>query len=144
MLCDICQEREATIHNTQIVGAVLKRSDLCDKCFEFSKPNENQGLAAALQTGCRYCGGEPYSGGDDPIAMLSGVRKVSFTCKSCADEYSRFLRQKWPGFGEPTITTEQIAKIRTSDSSPILIEADEHMEKWVADKKISTQKGVKL
>jgi protein-arginine kinase activator protein McsA len=135
MLCDICQEREATIHTTHIVDDVLRHGNLCDKCFEASKPAEARDLATALQAGCRYCGGEPYGGGDHPIARLSGVRKVSFMCKPCTEEYYRFLRQKWPGFGETTITSEQIAKIHTSDISSILIETEDHMKKWVSEKK---------
>ena len=135
MLCDICQQRKATVHATIMSGDVLKKSDLCDECFKTSKPNESGALATALQAGCRYCGGEPYGGGDHPIARLSGVRKVSFMCKPCTEEYYRFLRQKWPGFGETTITSEQIAKIHTSDISSILIETEDHMKKWVSEKK---------
>jgi hypothetical protein len=56
-------------------------------------------------------------------------------CKPCTEEYYRFLRQKWPGFGETTITSEQIAKIHTSDISSILIETEDHMKKWVTEKK---------
>jgi protein-arginine kinase activator protein McsA len=135
MLCDICQEREATNHATQIVGDVLTHSNLCNKCFEDSKPTEARDLATALQAGCRYCGGEPYSGGYDPIALLSGIYKISFMCKLCTEERSRFLRQKHPGFGEATVTKEQIAKILASRSSPISIKAEEHMKKWVSEKR---------
>lgn len=134
MLCEICQEREATIHTTHIVDDVPKPSNFCDKCFEAFKPNQARGLAGALQAGCRYCGGVPAGGGPDPIARIRGIRKVSFMCKACATELSRFLSQKVPGWREETITPEQAAKIHTLDVPAILFEADEHMKKWIADK----------
>ena len=55
-------------------------------------------------------------------------------CKSCADEYFRFLRQKLPGFGEPDLTTEQIAELRAHNIAGVLTEAQEHMKKWVAQR----------
>ena len=130
----MCHERAATIHLTDIVGDGLKRTNLCDKCFETSKPNDARGLATALQAGCRYCGGEPAGGGPDPIARMCGIYKVSFMCKACAKEFSRFLSQKLPGWGEETITPEQAVKIHPFDIPAIFIEADEHMKKLAAEK----------
>src|SRR2546429_513271 len=46
MLCDICQQREATIHNTEIDGDVTRHSNFCDSCFEVSKPTEARDLTA--------------------------------------------------------------------------------------------------
>ena len=81
---------------------------------------------------CRYCGGEPYSGGGDPMAGLRGVRKVSFMCRPCMEEYVGFLSAKWPGFGDVEITDEQISNIRRSDKAAVFRDAEEHMKKWVA------------
>jgi protein-arginine kinase activator protein McsA len=136
MLCDICQEREATNHTTHMVGDSLTHSNLCNKCFEASKPTEARDLATALQAGCRYCDGEPHGGGYDPVALLSGIRTLNFMCKPCTEEYYRFLRQKCPGFGETRITNEQTANICTSDFSTILIEAEEYMKRWVAEERM--------
>jgi hypothetical protein len=65
--------------------------------------------------------------------MRSSV-KLSFMCKSCAEEYFRFLGRKLPGFGEPDITTEQIAEMRTRNIAGVLAEAQEHMKKWVTER----------
>jgi protein-arginine kinase activator protein McsA len=136
MFCDICKQAEATIHTTQTAGSEVQgHLNLCRECFEASKPADSRELATALQAGCRYCGGEPYIGGADPVTRIYGIRKSSFMCKLCAEEYYNFLRQAWPGFGGTTITTKQIAKNRTSDISSILIEAENHMKKWVTEKK---------
>lgn len=132
MLCDICQEREATIHNTHIVGEVLRHSNLCNKCFEDSKPTEARDFATALHAGCRFCGGEPYTGSSHSPDGLSNIRNLSFMCKRCAEEYFRFLRLKIPGFTSDTLTKEQAAKLATYDTAAIFTEAEEHMKKWLA------------
>jgi len=115
-------------------GDVLKKSDLCDECFKTSKPNESGALATALQAGCRYCGGEPYTGSGHSLTGLSGPMSLSFMCKSCAEEYFGFLRLKMPDFGSDTLTKEQAAKLAKYDKATIFTEAEEHMKKWVAER----------
>ena len=132
MLCDACRRREATIHTTHIVGGVLTHSNLCESCFEGSKPTEASTLAAAVQAGCRYCGGEPYTGSGHSLGGTRSSSRPSFMCKPCAEEYFRFIRQELPFFGDPDITTEQIAELRTHNVTAVLAEADEHMKGWVA------------
>ena len=132
MRCDICQEREATVHNSFILGEVVKHSNLCEECFKASKPTEAHNLAAALQAGCRYCGGEPYTGSGHSLGGAFSPPKLSFMCKPCAKEYFRFIRQSLPHFGDADITTEQLGELRTHNIAEVLTEADEHMKKWVA------------
>ena len=132
MLCDLCQKREATVHNTIISGDVLKKGDLCDECFGISKPVEASNLATALKAGCRYCGGEPYTGSGNSLVTVNGAVKLTFMCKPCAEEYFRFIRHQLPSFGDPEITTEQIAELRTHNIAGVLSEADEYMKRWVA------------
>ena len=38
MLCEICHEREATVHNTEIAVDVQKTRDLCEQCFQATEP----------------------------------------------------------------------------------------------------------
>ena len=64
------------------------------------------------------------------MARMKGTIRTSFMCKKCAKEYSHFLGQKLPGWSGETIRPEDIAK---TDFRAILIEADEHMKKWVAE-----------
>jgi hypothetical protein len=70
-------------------------------------------------------------GGSDPLALRGSVRKLSFMCKSCSDEYYGFLRLKLPGFGSDTLTKEQAAKLAKYDTAAIFTEAEEHMKKWI-------------
>jgi hypothetical protein len=65
---------------------------------------------------------------------LSDPGGISFMCDPCAEEYYRFLGQRWPGFGDATITGEQIAAIHATDKMAVFREAEEHMKKWVAEK----------
>ena len=139
MLCDKCQIREARVHLTICTSPAVekpKRKDLCQECFEASGLEGAAGLSAALQAGCRFCGGEACGGGFDPLALLGGVRKLSFMCKSCSGEYYGFLRRKLRGFGDGDLTEEQraafMAKFKSCDFPAILIELDAHMKKWVA------------
>jgi hypothetical protein len=134
MLCNICQEREATVHTTIISGDVLRKGDLCEECFKASNPTQAHELTTALKAGCQYCGGEPFTGSGHSLDGLSGTMKPSFMCKPCAQEYSRLLRLKMPGFGSDTLTKEQAAKLAQYDFPAIFAEAEEHMKKWVAER----------
>jgi len=134
MLCEICHQREATCHlNTIKDGAVTTR-DLCDECFAASNPTQAHELTTAMKTGCRYCGGEPFSGGYDPLALMGGTHRVSFMCEPCAKEHIRYLREKWPGFGDVGMTREQMSQVHASDIPAVFRDVEEHMKKWVADR----------
>lgn len=137
MLCERCNKQEAVVHVTAnwAGSSVSKETNLCAECARLFQGLEGiTNLDAALNGArCRYCGGEPYSGGSDPLAGLDGVRKLSFMCKPCAEEYFRFLRDKWPGFGDVEITGEQIANIHGTDKAAVFRQAEEHMKNWVAD-----------
>jgi hypothetical protein len=109
-----------------------KQSDLCVECFEASNPAGVSGITKAIEAGCRYCGGPFHIGGGDPLATLSGARKMRCLCKRCAEEYHGFLGRELPGFGNPDITKEQIDQIRTRNFAAILTELEAHMKKWVA------------
>jgi len=138
MLCEKCNKQEAIVHITEnwAGSEVSKTINVCSDCAQSVHGLEGiTNLDAVLDgTPCRYCGGEPYSGGPDPLASLSGTRSISMMCKSCSDEYSRFLSEKWPGFGDPDITDEQIANVRGADIAAVFRGAEEHMKKWVAER----------
>lgn len=137
MLCERCNKQEAVLHVTEnrAGSSISKETNLCAECARLSQGLEGiTNLGAAFNGApCRYCGGEPYSGGGDPIAGLSGVGKVSFMCKPCAEEYFRFLSEKWPGFGDVEIKDEQIANIHRTDKAAVFRQAEEHMKKWLAE-----------
>jgi len=146
MRCDKCQIRKATVHVTSCSSPAVEEPqhvDLCQECFEASDLEEAKralptDFEGACQAGCRYCGGEFYSGGLDPLALLGGIRKMNVLCKPCAEEYFGFLSLKLPGLGNHP-TTEQTAKFVASfkacDFPALLAELEKHMQQWVAKKK---------
>jgi protein-arginine kinase activator protein McsA len=146
MLCNKCQIRDATVHFTASSSASIKKlkyTDLCQECFDATdfegKHLLPTDIQSALKAGCRFCGGEPCSGGLDPLAMLGGIRKMSVLCKPCAKEYFGFIRQKLPGFGDPDLTKEQMATLvadyKACNFPAVLAELEKHMKEWVAKRK---------
>lgn len=147
MLCVKCGIREATVHYTVCASPAVEDPKHLDICLECSATSDFKGVRelptdfqAALEAGCRYCGGEFDSGGFDPLALLGGVRKMSVMCKFCAEEYYGFLSLKLPGFGDCDLTEEKaavlVAKIKSCGGFPsILAELEEHMEQWKAKRK---------
>jgi protein-arginine kinase activator protein McsA len=138
MLCEKCTKQEASVQITEnwAGSEVSKTMNVCADCARSVHGLEGIPNLETVLDGspCRYCGGKPCSGGLDPLASLSGVRTISMMCKSCADEYFRFVRQKWPGFGGLDITDEQIANIRGADTVAVFRQAEEYMRKWVAER----------
>jgi len=131
MLCDKCQQREATRHITNVTstaGDVPTTRDLCSECFETFSPITRD-LAAELRAGCCYCGGEPYCACPDLAAALSGAHRTRAICSRCWQEFSRVMSVKLPGMGRGSIAPEQAANLPA-----IFTEVHEHMKKWVLDR----------
>jgi len=47
MLCNICKEREATVHLTQIAGDKVQKVDLCEECAKHKGVNDPAGFSLA-------------------------------------------------------------------------------------------------
>lgn len=47
MLCNICNEREATIHLTEIAGDKVQKVDLCEECAKQKGVSDTTGFALA-------------------------------------------------------------------------------------------------
>ena len=131
MLCEKCQQREATCHMTFASGnidEVPTTADLCGECFEASSPLAREALAE-LRAGCCYCGGEPYCSCIDLSVALHRGPKTRVLCNPCSKEFYRVMRLKVPGMGRGIITPEQAANLPT-----IFAELHEHMKKWVSER----------
>ena len=92
MHCDICHEREATIHTTAITPDGMQKSDLCAQCSDTTKtpgPSEREIRGLLARGKLKYCGGPASSvsmaapGGDH--------RRLEFTCTPCNTAYCEFL-----------------------------------------------------
>ncbi|GIT06331.1 MAG: hypothetical protein CM1200mP29_17420 [Verrucomicrobiota bacterium] len=47
MLCDICKEKEATVHLTQMVEGKTKKIDLCEDCSKAKGVDDPAGFSLA-------------------------------------------------------------------------------------------------
>jgi len=132
MLCDKCQQREATCYVfsfTFPAGEAPATSNLCSECFEASSPaSHTQKVVAALRACCCYCGGEPVNTGPDLSAALSGKHKTAGLCGPCSHEFYRLVALKLPGLQSGWIDQEQ------NTITVVYAEIHEHMKKWVAER----------
>lgn len=132
MLCDKCQQREATCHVINFTapdGDAPGMSNLCSECFESSSPvSFTQEVATALQGACCYCGGKPVNVGPDLSAALSGKHIMAALCGPCSSEFYRVLALKLPGLKAGWLGQDQNA------IAGVHAEMHEHMKKWVAER----------
>ena len=94
MLCDICHEREATIHSTVTTPNGMEKRDICAQCLT-SGGADTKFLRESIQqfdtTRCDYCG-EPAMTG----SMISPVgvddRQERFSCAACSAAHVEFMK----------------------------------------------------
>jgi len=129
MLCEKCQEHEATCHITTIEGGISKSRDLCSECYEAGSPEAREFAAAQRKARCEYCGGQPCAGGTDFLALVTGVQKMKFMCMPCSMEHNRYIQQQLQQDASGLSQQEQLA-------APHILrdEADKHMKQWVSER----------
>lgn len=129
MLCEGCQEREATGHSTLVIDGVARSFALCDECMVPSAGPEAAEFFAAMKTArCIYCGGVACSGGmDAPEITPGGKPQMKYWCRQCMNEGSRYWQQLMHRLPQDLPREEQLAVGLT-----LLDELDRHMREWVA------------
>ncbi|RYD46891.1 MAG: hypothetical protein EOP85_06530 [Verrucomicrobiaceae bacterium] len=80
--CGQCRAELATWHLHH--GATGVSHDLCDACHQELFPHEE----SIRTVRCRYCGGPPFSGSTDTLAMITGgPPEMRWMCAPCSAEY---------------------------------------------------------
>jgi hypothetical protein len=131
MICENCQQHEATYHLTTIEGDAMEVAHLCLKCYEADSP-EAKAAIAARDAHCEYCGGQPCVGGTDLHAALTGLRRLKLMCLPCSLEHLRYSQMQLPqlqralGLAQPA----KMALLGKLDK-----QADKHMEQWLAKRR---------
>ena len=125
MLCERCNQREATVHTTTVAGDNTKTVNLCAECFEGTDPD----MVSHFQEGCHYCGGEFNCTAPDLSAASFGKQKLWALCSRCAEEYYGYYNRKLPGLGAAKLTPEHVSQL-----PDFLAELDWHMKQWVSEK----------
>ena len=95
MLCNICKEKEATVHLTQIAGEKVQKVDLCEECAKHKGVNDPTGFSLAdllLGIGASQ-EFEQATGGADVKCPRCGFTQADFKKSGrlgCADCYTTF------------------------------------------------------
>jgi hypothetical protein len=94
MLCERCQQREATVFSTHIIFGETTTNNLCEQCFAASPIEPLPGLPFPSLDGasCFYCGA-PADGAslNDAYAFASRQQRFHFTCHRCGQISNSFL-----------------------------------------------------
>ena len=131
MRCEICQDREATLHVTFVVGGQPgseMRRDLCEDC---ARHNEELATGLSPKTNlkdecCVYCGAPSAYGVPDLLAAVEGTRHSRYLCERCAKENVRFMRQQLPSLASGAVSP---AEMKTFPL--VLARVDKHMKNWM-------------
>jgi protein-arginine kinase activator protein McsA len=129
MICEKCQQNEATCHICTIEGDIMKSIDLCSECHEASSPEARELAAAQREARCEYCGGQPCSGGTDIFAMMTGVQKLKFMCMPCSMEHNQYVQQQLQRDATGLSQQDQLTLLRRLDK-----ETDKHMKQWASER----------
>src|SRR5437879_2200140 len=95
MLCNICKEKEATVHLTQIAGDKVQKVDLCEDCAKQKGVNDPTGFSLAdllLGIGASQ-EFEQATGGSDVKCPKCGFSQADFKKSGrlgCAECYITF------------------------------------------------------
>lgn len=127
LLCDICSEKIATVHYTEIVNNKLKKMDLCEECarkkniginVQFSVADILKGLTetkvaeeADTSKACPHCG-----------LTFAKFRKVGRL--GCSECYDAFQEELLPILADIHKNTEHVGvkpeKVKSGKSSPAM------------------------
>ncbi|HEY3900545.1 MAG TPA: Minf_1886 family protein [Chthoniobacter sp.] len=118
MLCERCQEREATVFHTfctcdSTTGeTTTTQRNLCEDCTEIEEPGLRSRMAAELAKGCAYCG-----------------RKVGESiCERCRTQLRKIGREIGLSYHFDRKSKEERAKHRR-----LFLQLQEEMKKWLAE-----------
>jgi protein-arginine kinase activator protein McsA len=109
MLCERCNERQATVFCTSIIEGEASQRNLCQECFQNHCPAEFAQAMARLEAGCSYC----------------GTKCGASICPSCLAELRRVMQLKGISFEHPV----------DADFARSWIEVVAHMKKWASRRK---------
>lgn len=82
MLCSLCQEREATVHLTQISGDQMQKVDLCEECAKKKGVNDPTSFALA----------DMLLGLGAASEMAAATGKKSDACPTCGFTHADFKK----------------------------------------------------
>lgn len=98
MLCEVCKEKEATIHITKIVNGIKKEANLCSECAEKS---EKFNLVSDMDIMTPFSFQNILGGLIDYVNEASKDETIKeIKCKNCGAAYSEFKEKGLLGCSE--------------------------------------------
>jgi protein-arginine kinase activator protein McsA len=91
MLCDICHERDATIHTTTTRPEGVSDSHLCRECFHARGPIVGAQLVEGAEKTCHYCGADCKLGGFGSQAVSILIPGAISCCRECGDDLQQYF-----------------------------------------------------
>ena len=133
MLCEKCQEREATVFITQIVDGDSKSLRYCEECAgESGALPWDAGTMQAMKTAvCVYCGGSPCVPRRGGLVRMAGLESEDFVCQWCMAEITMFAALELQGAGPETM--EALATVEAVPNQELLAKLETHMKQWLAE-----------
>jgi protein-arginine kinase activator protein McsA len=127
MLCQQCQQREATNHITSIRDDVQEFRDLCNECLESSDTPVRDIAASMRDARCTFCGAPAKVGSMDSLSLCVGEQRTTHFCFRCSEEHHRFtiaaLEQVLDGLSQE----QQLDVLRR-----LRQDAERHMRDWLS------------
>ena len=120
MLCEICQERPATVHTTTTTSQIESRGHFCQECFEARGPIAGVRLVEGVAETCHYCGADCEFGapGSPPVSIV--IPGSVCSCRQCAEDMQEYFASHL----QPTSSEEEFTR-----------NLEAYMKKRVAERK---------
>lgn len=90
MICEVCKQREATVHITKIINGNKHEINMCETC---AKQNEGFNLTGQIEFGSPFSFQNILSGIMEYVNQPSQVaRNSKLSCENCGTTYEDFKR----------------------------------------------------
>ena len=140
MLCELCKEREASVHLTQVIDGAIKKLHLCEDCAAKSGVDVHGPLSISdilLGLGVQK---EPMGAGSERSCPRCHMRRTDFKKTGrfgCAECYTAFAEELPPLLKAMHRADRHTGKIPQRESARVLGSAElatlqQNMEKAIA------------
>ena len=117
MLCEVCHERDATVHTGTGSEGTFSRH-FCQRCFQERGPLAGVQIVEGVVPRCHYCGAKCDFGGPTSRPMSTTIPGAVITCRECRDdlmEYVQKLSQPVSSQAQFDLDMEAYMKRRVAD-----------------------------
>lgn len=120
MLCNVCEEREATIHLTQMLNGEIKKLHLCEECAEQSGINVHGPMSLTEVVSAMGAPQESTPEDDGKACRRCGMKRSDFRkgsrlgCPACYEVFSEELAPLLAGMHR---SAQHVGKVPRSEAA---------------------------